>query len=771
MKLNLHTKFTLLLIPATIFIISILSFISITILSSELEREITRRLLHDASQKMESLDRFLFERLSDIKVITSDQNLIFDTSKSDIRKTTDYLRDFERKKKDYVSISIYTINGIKIGDTRGMNVGINESSKPYVKEALNGNFYMDPHPVLSKSLDQHVIHFSGPVHDKSGKIIAVVVTIFPVNKINNIIRGGYKFLEDRYVHIHLLDNRGAVIYLNHDHGILQKNYANLDFYKKIAVGKNVVEIDKDWFEEGEALLVGVKQQGYLDYKGNGWSLITSMDADIAFAPVWKLKKRLAILTILTLLLCTPMIYYLSKSITNPIHHFVQGAKIIGGGNLDYHIDVKRNDEIGQMANSFNRMAQELKKSYKSLEAERENLEKTVNIRTQELQESVKNLEKLNVLLDDANRHKNRFLSLVSHELRTPLSGILGTTDLLNLKTFGSLNEKQIEYVNRIDQCGRHLLDLINDLLDVVKIDAGAISIEYSKFSPDVYIKSAVDIVKSQMQKKQLNLKVILDPNLISLVGDLKKCSQILINILFNAIKYTPRGGIIEIQAIKHSDNMAKIIVSDTGIGIEPECLENLFSEFFQANRKRDEHLGGMGIGLSLAKRLVELHGGKIDVLSELGKGSSFWFTLSLNSTMKNEFIGGKNMEYITSSYKGRRILLVEDDPINISTITDMLGTLEIEVVSTENGKDAIELIQSNKPDLILMDIRIPGMDGFSVTEKLRATPEFANIPIIALTACADQDSREQCIAAGCTDFLTKPVKFKTLSLAIKQHLA
>ena len=397
-------------------------------------------------------------------------------------------------------------------------------------------------------------------------------------------------------------------------------------------------------------------------------------------------------------------------------------------------------------------------------------EETLEIRTRELGETVKTVEKMNLKLQEANQERSRFLSSMSHELRTPLNAILGFADLLNGKFFGNLNEKQVGYVHQIEKSGKHLLDLINDLLDIAKIDAGATELNPEDFDPKEFLLGVVTLMQPQFKKKDLQVKLFLDPSLSSLNGDLRRCNQIMLNLLSNAYKYTPENGKIEIRVL-NKGNQAKFMISDTGVGIEPEDQENIFSEFHQADRERDENLGGTGIGLALTKRLVEFHGGQIGVESEIGKGSTFWFTLPKKTPEPQKAPSIDSSPALRdSSMSGKRILVVEDNDVNLAMILDMLSICDFKVMVARNGQEALDLAKGNKPDLILMDIRMPVMDGLEATRRLRSQEEFKNLPILALTASAGQDGKERCLEAGCSAHLSKPIQSKELFEALSKHL-
>ncbi len=397
-------------------------------------------------------------------------------------------------------------------------------------------------------------------------------------------------------------------------------------------------------------------------------------------------------------------------------------------------------------------------------------EETLELRSRELNKTLEQLEKTNISLKEANHEKSRFFSSMSHELRTPLNAILGFADLLKGKFFGDLNEKQSSYINQVDKSGKHLLELINDLLDMAKIDAGATELNLEEFDPKEYLIGTVGLLQPQFRKKKLNIRVFSDPALSVMTGDRRRCNQIMLNLLSNAAKYTPEGGKIEIRILKKED-MAKIMVSDTGIGIDAEDQQKVFSEFHQTDRVRDENLGGTGIGLALTRRLVEVHGGDIGVESKAGKGSTFWFTLPLKPIDNEEPISSEEITHFqTHAPTGKRILVVEDNDVNLAMILDMLSICKHDVVVARNGQEAVDLAVANKPDLIFMDIRMPVMDGLEATQKLREKPEFADLPILGLTASAGVDGKKKCLSAGCTEHLSKPIQSKELFAAIARYL-
>ena len=372
---------------------------------------------------------------------------------------------------------------------------------------------------------------------------------------------------------------------------------------------------------------------------------------------------------------------------------------------------------------------------------------------------------------NANQAKSHFLSNMSHELRTPLNGILGFIDLLNGQHFGSLNVKQSGYVKQIDNCGKHLLDLINDLLDIAKIDAGKLGIFIDSYRAKDCMESVLGLMGSQFEQKKIVLKTHIDPDLEMLTCDIKRFKQILLNLLSNASKYTPEEGLVELRFVREP-SCDRISISDSGIGIDAGELEHIFDEFHQVDRKRDEDLGGAGIGLALTRRLVELHDGVVGVESERGKGSTFWFTLpheALKAKKSVDETEHKESSSSPESTSARRILLAEDNEVNLKVILDVLSLQDHQVFVATNGQEAVSLAQTCNPDIILMDIRMPVMNGLEATLAIKKYPELKKIPIIALTASAGEEERERCYAAGCVEHVSKPIQSEELFQVLDRY--
>lgn len=428
----------------------------------------------------------------------------------------------------------------------------------------------------------------------------------------------------------------------------------------------------------------------------------------------------------------------------------------------------------QQANLYEQLQQEL--------AERQQAQSQLTERNQQL--AVTNQE-----LARATRLKDEFLANMSHELRTPLNAILGMTEGLQDEVFGSINEKQINALKTIESSGFHLLALINDILDVAKIESGQINLECTQFFVDQLCSSSMTFIKQQAFKKRIHLQTNIPPYLPNLFADERRIRQALLNLLTNAIKFTPEGGTITLtvsllppKADTTQQPHLRMAVTDTGIGIAPENMSKLFQPFVQIDSALNRQYTGTGLGLALVKQIVELHGGQVSLTSKLGLGSCFTIDLPYDPNMfsamnptslsiaNESSLSAANPGDLTST-QAPLILMAEDNPANIETISNYLEAKGYRLLLANNGQEAVDLAASHHPDVILMDIQMPGMDGLTAMQQIRQQESLRKIPIIALTALAMMGDQERCLAAGADNYLSKPVKLKQLDISIKELLA
>jgi PAS domain S-box-containing protein len=403
-----------------------------------------------------------------------------------------------------------------------------------------------------------------------------------------------------------------------------------------------------------------------------------------------------------------------------------------------------------------------------------------------IHENNRHLELINQELLHATRRKNDFLATMSHELRTPLNAILGMSEALEDEVFGNLNECQIKSLRTIRRSGRHLLSLINDILDVSKIESGKFELEVVTTSVHDLCSSSLIFVKQQAFDKQIKLEVVLPPAVGNIAVDERRMRQLLINLLSNAVKFTPTGGRVVLSVTRQEkedsedeSSWIEFKVTDTGIGISSADHPMLFQPFVQLDSSLNRQYAGTGLGLTLVKQIAELHGGNVSLESELHQGSCFTVHLPHTCLLSDQDTCSFSIFDSLTSYPcishqkittSPLILLAEDHEANVSTFSSYLTAKGYRVIVAENGQKAIDLTHSERPDLILMDIQMPHVDGIQAITAIRQNPQLVDVPIIALTALAMAGDRECCLAAGANDYLTKPVKLRQLNQKIQEWL-
>lgn len=372
----------------------------------------------------------------------------------------------------------------------------------------------------------------------------------------------------------------------------------------------------------------------------------------------------------------------------------------------------------------------------------------------------------NAHLERALQAKDEFLANMSHELRTPLNAILALSEAMIEQVRGPLNPRQLRAMEHISASGQHLLALITDILDLSKIEAGGLHIEREPVAVQEICDASLSLVRAQADSKQIQLAYQMNNERAVALVDPKRLKQILVNLLSNAVKFTPSGGAVGLSVT--ADAAAHTIsfeVFDTGIGISPRDIPRLFQPFTQLDSGLSRQFEGSGLGLALARRLVELHDGSINVASDIGRGSRFTIVLPYDATVTRSFrpaVAGADRSAALAHDAALKILIAEDNDVNIGAIGDYLRDRGYQIVVARNGREALALVAETRPDVILMDIQMPEMDGIEAMRRLRALPEFRATPIIALTALAMPGDRERCLAAGANEYLSKPVSLHDL---------
>ncbi len=474
-----------------------------------------------------------------------------------------------------------------------------------------------------------------------------------------------------------------------------------------------------------------------------------------------------ITAIIFLLIGFIIIFFMSAKISKPIVELTQSARELAKGNFSTQIPVREgsHDEVSVLATTFAEMAKNLKYSYQQLEA------------------SFKALETKNTELQQLNQLKDEFLANTSHELRTPLNGIIGIAESLIDGATGNLGDQTKNNLFMIVSSGKRLSTLVNDILDFSKLKGQTLELQLKPVSLQQIIEIVVTLSQPLIGQKEVQLINAIAPDLPPVEADENRLQQILYNLVGNAIKFTEKGQ-IEISA-KVVNHQLELMVFDTGIGIEEDKFDRIFESFEQAEGSTARKYGGTGLGLAVTKQLVELHGGKIWVESQVGVGSRFFFTIPVSEGQVSSQISVQSApvsklqtpsETLTERKKVRtsnqfKILIVDDEQVNLQVLNNFLYLQNYHIVQATSGIEALAVIEKGfKPDAILLDVMMPKMTGYEVTQKLREKWQADELPILLLTAKNQVTDLVTGLEMGANDYLTKPFAKDELLARLKTHL-
>ncbi len=381
---------------------------------------------------------------------------------------------------------------------------------------------------------------------------------------------------------------------------------------------------------------------------------------------------------------------------------------------------------------------------------------------EERKKAEEELLRANIEFARADRMKDEFLANMSHELRTPLNAVMGMSEALQEEVYGSLNEKQMRSLKVIEESGGHLLELINDILDVAKIGAGKLDIEIHPVEVESVCEASLRLIKETAQKKRLKISSYYDSSVISIKGDARHLKQVLVNLLSNAVKFTPEGGEVGLEVKGDCENgVVRITVWDTGIGISPENMKLLFQPFVQIDSSLSRQYNGTGLGLALVDRLTKMHGGSVSVKSEENVGSRFIVTLPWDSQLLSCNEPG-DTEFI---HQINNAMIIEDSTDAAQQITRYLERMGISVTTHEAGEGALEKAAELLPDVIIMDILLPGISGWEVLRQLKENPATVGIPVIIVSVV---DERTKGKEMGAAEYLVKPVSYPQIEHVVKR---
>ncbi|MDR1885535.1 MAG: response regulator [Synergistaceae bacterium] len=502
-----------------------------------------------------------------------------------------------------------------------------------------------------------------------------------------------------------------------------------------------------------------------------WSVAVSVPMATILDKAGGIRNYVVMVSVIAVCIISFILYIIARNVTRPILVLSNTAKIFGDGNFDVEVPlIEGNDEIGALSRAFSFMAGK------------------INNLIKEMQKYAKTLEEKNNYLNRLNELKDEFLANTSHELRTPINGIIGIVESMIDGATGSLTEAQKYNLAIVSNSGKRLSNMINDILDFTKLKNKEIVLQIKPIDLKMIVDTVIVLSKPLIKGKDLSLVNGIDDPTLVVSADENRIQQILYNLIGNAIKFTEKGSVRVSAAVV--DGMVAVSVEDTGIGIPEDKFDRIFESFEQADGSTAREYGGTGLGLSITKKIVELHGGTIDVKSKPGRGSKFTFTVPVSEVKGSDMAASESSrsiidmeDYVSddaaaslemdghASEGGYKILVVDDEPVNIQVLTNLLSMRHYSVFKAYNGLDALDMIENGGEfDIVLLDVMMPKMSGYEVCRRLREKHSLFDLPIVMLTAKNQIQDIVLGFQSGANDYVQKPFDKEELLARVRTLL-
>lgn len=671
--------------------------------------------------------------------LTSLQNMVADPhvtalvagetpSAESIRDIGNWLEAITLGNEFYRDSLVVNKDGVCIAASNPGHIGLSYADKPYVRKALGGMFAMGEMNV-GRVTKKFSAFFAGPI-DAGGRVAGALVIINDFPKIVDYDEQGD--FDSQTIFTAMLTPGG--MFMAHKDKKLMGNGRELfpALYEELSrQGENGGAVSY--------LMKGARHVGYAKVEpASKWVIVTSGKQAQVFASAYQVGMIVFLIGSVFLGLASLLIIRFGNGVLNTLLSLITYAKDVSEGDFEHKLeDTTREDELGVLHTS--------------------------------LQKLVDALENMLLETQESSKMKSQFLANMSHEIRTPLNAIIGMTHL-SLRD-AELSAKQRDYLEKIRTAARSLLGLINDILDLSKVEAGMLEMEDSPFNLRETLQDILSVHNPGASAKGLALTLEYPDDMAEhFIGDPLRIGQVVSNIVGNAIKFTSSGS-VSITVAHEGDvsgedgqtrSAMRVSVTDSGIGIAPEMLTKLFQPFTQADASISRRFGGTGLGLAISNKLVSMLGGRFAVASTVGEGTTFSFTMQLLQDPDGKKSAGEELSldeaFAALNIAGKRILVAEDNAINQLIMQELIAPSGAEITMVDDGQQAVEAVRAQKFDIVFMDMQMPVMGGLEATAKIRESASSGDLPIIAVTANAMKEDREKGMAVGMNDYITKPLE-------------